>query len=249
MNLESLKQLQIELHALAQRLQQVNNLGETEDAADLYTLIGEMVALVAAHYSAIPCQSGCSGCCIDSGLPRTSALEWQHIFDYLQEEMPPALLEKVLQQNQDWHGEQLSAFLEEQKRIEDPSAKLALPQFESKRCPFLVDDRCTVYPVRPAICRGFGYFTWRREPEVESQVFACQMAADSLLESLQAARQQHAALPIWNAVSDKVYELNSETSTGVMSTLPLWLMAHVDRGQLRQELNLKPDFAALLDAD
>lgn len=209
---------------------------------DLNYLIDFLVYLVDQAYPFIPCPTGCSNCCVDSGLPRTSALEWAHIHRYISEQMPPEILLKVIEQNETRHRPQYQQFLAEQARIENPDTDLPLPDFGCKECPFLIEGRCSVYPVRPTICRGFGYFTWRPGKERDSQIFACQMAADTLLDGLRQINSPYAALPAWNPISDKVYALNREQSSGVMATLPLWLMAHTDpQGQVKP-LDLTPDF-------
>lgn len=236
--------LQTQLAAGARQLLQIENVGASDDPKDIYYLIDFLVFLVDQAYPFIPCPSGCSYCCVDSGLPRTSALEWEHIHSYLQT-LAPAIRERIIAQNEERHRPQLGMFLKEQARIESPDTDLPLPNFGCRECSFLLDGRCSVYPVRPAICRGFGYFTWRPGKDRDSQIFACQMAADTLLENLRQLGLPYAALPAWNPVAEKVYELNRALSTGVMATLPLWLMAHTDAEGQIQPLNLQPDFVGL----
>ncbi|HEY9844434.1 MAG: YkgJ family cysteine cluster protein [Candidatus Sericytochromatia bacterium] len=237
-------QLQNDLAAAARALEQVDNIGVSQDIHDIFYLIDFLVYLVDQVYPFIPCPSGCSNCCVDSGLPRTSALEWEHIHRYISTQMPAETLRRVIAQNEARHRPQLEMFLREQDRIESPDTDLPLPAFGCKECPFLLEGRCSIYPVRPAICRGFGYFTWRPGKDRDSQVFACQMAADTLLDNLRVIGAPYAALPAWNPVSDKVYQLNQKLSTGTMATLPLWLMAHCQDGQLLP-LDLVPDFKGI----
>ncbi len=159
--------------------------------------------------------------------------------------MPAKTFEAVVAQNERLHRQQIPLFQAEQSRIETPEKNMPLPEFGCKQCPFLIDNLCTIYPVRPAICRGFGYFTWRPPGNQDSQIFACQMAADTLLEALREQKIETAALPVWNSISNKVYELEQRLGTGTMSTLPIWLFAHTHKGVLQAEINLKPDFSAL----
>ncbi|MGV3527079.1 MAG: YkgJ family cysteine cluster protein [Candidatus Sericytochromatia bacterium] len=235
--------LQNSLAQAARYLAGVDNIGVSDDPSDLYYLIDFLVFLVNQAYPQIPCQSGCAQCCIDSGLPRTSSVEWGHIYRYLRDTMPPETLQAVIAQNDAWHRPQRELFLQEQRRIEAPDTELPLPSFGCKQCPLLINNRCTVYPVRPAICRGFGSFTWRPGKDRDPQMFACQMAADALQAGLAEQGVEQAALPNWNAISDKVYQLNDVMAQGVMATLPLWLMVHTRDGQLLP-LNRAPVFAA-----
>lgn len=239
--------LQNNLAAAARSLTQLDNIGVSDDSRDVYYLIDFLVYLVDQAYPFIPCPSGCSACCVENGLPRTSALEWELIHRYLQN-LPEETLLQVIQQNEAWHRPQLNLFLNEQARIENAETDQTLPAFGCSECPCLIEGRCSIYPVRPAICRGFGYFTWRPGQDRDSQVFACQMAADTLLDNLRQIGAPYAALPAWNPISDKVYALNQQLSSGVMATLPLWLMAHSETVGLKP-LNLAPDFGQLAVAE
>ena len=244
MELHSVISLQNSLAHAGRLLEATNNIGTSDDGEDLYYLIDFLSHLVDQTYPALPCRTGCNTCCIENGLPRTSALEWKHIHRYLSSVMEPETLKQVLAQNKTMHQPQIKAFLQEQQRIESPESLMPMKGFECTRCPFIVADKCSIYPVRPAICRGFGAFTWRPSSDQEAQIFACQMAADALLESLQEAGIPHVALPRWNGISDKIYALNQALSTAVMSTLPLWLFSHTD-GESLLPLNLSPDFHQL----
>lgn len=159
--------------------------------------------------------------------------------------MPAEVFATVVAQNERLHRQQIHLFQAEQSRIETPEKNMPLPEFGCKQCPFLINNLCSIYEVRPAICRGFGYFTWRPPGNQDSQIFACQMAADTLLDSLRQQNIETAALPVWNSLSNKVYELEHRLGTGTMSTLPMWLFSHTQTGKLQTEINLKPDFTAL----
>jgi Fe-S-cluster containining protein len=236
----SITNLQINISQTWNLLQSATNVGETDDVSDLYYLIEFLVFMVEEAYPAIPCKAGCSQCCIDSGLPRVTALEWKHIHNFLLNQMPEEQKNRVIAQNETMHRPQLAHFLQEQARIEAPQSQIPLPDFGCSQCPFLLEGMCSIYPVRPAICRAYGYFTWRRGPEQESQVFACQMAANTLLESLLALGEETLAMPVWNRFQEKLYELNGKA---MVATLPLWLMAHTDsQAKISAVLNLEPVF-------
>jgi Fe-S-cluster containining protein len=238
--------LQINISQTWNLLQAATNVGESDDVKDLYYLIEFLVFLVENEYPAIPCKAGCSQCCIDSGLPRVTALEWRHIHGYMAKTMPEGLRAQVISQNEALHRPQLELFLQEQARIAAPKTDLPLPPFGCSQCPFLIEGMCTIYPVRPAICRAYGYFTWRRGPDQGSQVFACQMAAETLLDSLRSQGTETLAMPVWNRFQEKLYALNGEGA--MIATLPLWLLAHTGtRETFLPTLNPAPNFEALRD--
>jgi Fe-S-cluster containining protein len=158
--------------------------------------------------------------------------------------MTEGLRAQVISQNEALHRPQLELFLQEQARIAAPKTDLPLPPFGCSQCPFLIEGMCTIYPVRPAICRAYGYFTWRRGPDQGSQVFACQMAAETLLDSLRSQGTETLAMPVWNRFQEKLYALNGEGA--MIATLPLWLLAHTGtRETFLPTLNPAPNFEAL----
>lgn len=223
-------------------LQRVDNIGGSDDPRDLYYVLDYLAHRVQQMYPQIPCQEGCSRCCVDAGLPRTSALEWRQIHRYILEHMEPQTQTTVVMQNYAWHADQLPAFMDEQERILQPVPDQPRANFACTQCPFLVEHRCSIYPVRPAICRGYGYFTVRRHNPPESQVFACQMAADTLIQSLQSRGIFQLALPVWNKFFEKLYELNR---SHVIATLPLWIFSHEEHGNFQEHCNLRPNFNQL----
>ncbi len=231
--------LPLNLARAGELLQAADNIGHSQDPRDLYFLIGFLVFLVEREYPAIPCRAGCSQCCIESGLPRVTASEWALIHTFLSAQSPD-LLAQIIERNERLHRPQLALFLAEQERLARPEKKLPVPAFGCSECPFLVEGMCQIYPVRPAICRAYGYFSWRRAPGEDSQVFACRMAADQLLESLRAVESPVLALPVWNRIQEKLYALNE----GALATLPLWLMAHTTPQGLSAYC-ARPDFGEL----
>lgn len=88
----------------------------------------------------LACREGCAWCC--HKLVGTTAPEVFRIADYIQESLPPDELEivrnRVIRRD------------EERKAMRsDRWSAARLP------CSLLVNDRCSVYPVRPLTCRGF----------------------------------------------------------------------------------------------
>jgi Fe-S-cluster containining protein len=220
--------------------------GESQGFRDLYALIDYVTDAVRLAFPDIPCQSGCSACCVDYGLPRTTALEWQAIHRHMSEQMPADVRQTVIAAVVTLYGHQVPALLQERRRIQVPhtdarAGEHALPVFDCLACPFLVEQRCSIYPVRPAICRAFGSFSVRVADRL--QAFTCQMAADHMQRTLSARGVAHWALPVWGRFEEKLYDLNA--AAGDVASLPLWVLAHLDDGALVGKVDLRPDFAGL----
>jgi len=114
-----------------------------EIAEHAANLTDESIQRVVSEYPPSPplaCQEGCAWCC--HKLVGTTAPEVFRIADYLQNQLVPQELQKI--QNQ------IMQRAEQRKGLrEDRWSAARLP------CPLLVDNRCSVYPVRPLTCRGF----------------------------------------------------------------------------------------------
>jgi Fe-S-cluster containining protein len=233
-------------------LPHAETVGESAGFRDLYAIIDYVTDAVHLAFPDIPCHSGCAACCVDYGLPRTTALEWRAIYRYMREQMPADVRQAVIAAVLSQHGGQVPALLQERRRIQVPhtdarATEHDLPVFDCLACPFLVAQHCSIYPVRPAICRAFGSFSVRVGDRL--QAFTCQMAADHMQVTLAAKGIPHWALPVWGRFEERLYALNEPH--GDVASLPLWVLAHLEGDQLVMTVDLRPDFEALqpLDGD
>lgn len=244
MNLE----LQQKIISYAPLIDNATNLGLSGNNRDLYFLMSSLVNEVQKEYPQLPCKDKCSMCCENYGLPRVTVIEWQLVYKYITKEMPEELKNKVIEQVLTLHVKQIPELLEEQNRIREPHTKRIKansprPNFKCGYCPFLVNQSCTIYNPRPSICRAYGFFSIRVEGI--SQIFTCQMAADKMLEILRERGEENWMLPVWDKFADKIYELNGDK---VVSTLPLWLLAHLDdNNQFIKTVDSNPNFEKLLE--
>ena len=106
-------------------------------------LTDESIQKVVKEYPPSPplaCQEGCAWCC--HKLVGTTVPEVFRIADYLQRHLTPQefqiVRDRIIQRDEQRKGLR-----------EDRWSAARLP------CSLLVDDRCSVYPVRPLTCRGF----------------------------------------------------------------------------------------------
>lgn len=95
---------------------------------DTYEISDSLTQSHLAQISAVMCKKGCSNCCKSPTVPFTEP-ELIGISWYATEKLKSPLRERVKQ------------------RLYDHNTSL--------ECPFLVDDECSVYEMRPLICRQF----------------------------------------------------------------------------------------------
>ncbi|RYX98726.1 hypothetical protein EON78_04855, partial [bacterium] len=189
------------------------NVGLSNNQKDIYYLLEELVDIVIQSLPVVPCKDKCSGCCTNFGLPRTTTIEWIPIHKYIATQMPEETKKIVIKQLVDNHADQIQQLLDEQDRVKFSHTEIGRsvekkprPDFKCSGCPLLVDNSCSIYSVRPAICRSYGFFSIRMAGK--TQLFTCNMAAEMIMGKLRELGEEHWALPVWDRFSDKIYELN-----------------------------------------
>lgn len=202
------------------------NIGRSGDNQDIYYLLDFMTFAVHRTYPAILCKAGCSMCCRDYGVPRTSQAEWELIREYMKSQMDPALRARVMARAEQGYRATLPALQEESSCYRSlyaggsPAADIK-KKLPCHSCPLLENDFCSIYEVRPAICRGYGFFTIRLGG-TDPLLFTCQMSADDMLTRMRAAGEEQWMLPAWNKFADRVVELNPPSAP--IKFLPEWLL-------------------------
>jgi Fe-S-cluster containining protein len=166
-------------------LPQVSNMGGTGDERDLFTVTDRLADAVKEAYPESLCGAGCSACChYPVGLFDIDRAEWDVIRRYLQTAW-------TREQRRDFHARFLERFGPYRLKLWLLNVMMTFPLPVTSRpeglplaCPFLVNNRCSVYPARPIVCRTFGLFSVRRSGRQESHLYACEMQATALNEAL-----------------------------------------------------------------
>lgn len=122
---------------------------------DLYRHIDEQARQVHATYPFWPCRDRCDvldgrNCCHHSLFP-VSKTEWERVHPVLKA-MPVAVRTQIYAS-----ARKIVKQLKMTRGTDFPSLFKTHHQ-ELAPCPFLVNNRCSVYEARPIICRSFGYF-------------------------------------------------------------------------------------------
>jgi Fe-S-cluster containining protein len=111
-------------------------------AADAAQYADEAIGIVRDEYRPVlHCKEGCSYCCCKPGV-LTTVPELLRILDHVQSTFRPDAV-SALSQRARRYASQI-----EGRSFDDPTD-------ESVPCPLLLDGRCSVYEVRPLVCRGY----------------------------------------------------------------------------------------------
>jgi Fe-S-cluster containining protein len=153
-------------------------------------------AILAVRNASLPsrrpvCQPGCSACChlhVVAG-----PFEVILIADYVRKKFTPAAQSSLLDRIET-HIQSTAGMTVETRRMARPA------------CPLLVDDRCSVYPVRPSACRGWNSLDVAA-CNADLQNPAARIAAPVNLTQYQVANR------VYEASSLAVHESNRDART------------------------------------
>lgn len=207
-----------------------DNVGRSGDERDLYGVIELLAGGVKAAHPASACQAGCSACCsLHKALFRIFRSEWDAIFDHVLETWPSERIAAFSRRFWAETGPYLP-LLERIQRQMDGGERIRPPRSELPiDCAFLAEDRCSVYPVRAAICRGFGYFGLRRsadDPDGDPpgsnelpglEIYSCNLQREALAQRPPGPRIQ---LPVFNTVYGRLETLCDGQEKRL---IPLWI--------------------------
>lgn len=197
----------------------VDNVGRSADERNAYVLVDRVVAALRQAYPASLCAPGCGRCCrMHRALIRVYRSEWEPVVDYLltwPQERRDDLIEAFYAQYDlylpDLHAIQRAIDAGDRPRVTEEELPVS--------CPLLVDGSCSVYPVRPAICRGYGHFELTNGPGDRTEVFACPPQKDVLESQLAPTPGLKLRLPSFNPF----YQAVSDVCAGEEKLLiPLW---------------------------
>jgi Fe-S-cluster containining protein len=228
---------------IAEAYQALREVNCVEDVYDVMEFVSDEVK---NSYEHIVCKTGCSDCCKGLHPPYVTAAEWEYILYYISDLPKPIQDEIVRRAN--WYSQQykdalllqqdlISGQIQTQQEI-DVAYKTLSKALSDATCPFLVIDRCGIYPVRPAKCRAHGQYLVQVGEKIRIQTCLPQVNEwEDYINSKSGDRSL--TMPLWN-VYEKVISLLNPPGT-LVATMPIWLLTHIRGNKILKELNPKPE--------
>lgn len=197
----------------------VDNLGRTSDARNAYVVIDRVVHELRQAYPQSLCAPGCARCCrMHRALIRVYRSEWEPVVAHLMTWAPERLealvrafyaaYDPVLA---DLHALQAAIDRGERPRVTEAELPVS--------CPMLVDGSCSVYPVRPGICRGYGHFELTDQAGERTEIFACPAQREVLEAQLAPAPGLRLRLPTFNPFYQALSDVCADEEKLL---IPLW---------------------------
>lgn len=211
---------------------------------DVYDIMDFMMDEVKDKYKNIRCKIDCAMCCKGLHPPYVTAVEWELILYYLNE-FPQLIKDEIVRRARFYAAEYRDPLILQQKLIDGKvppeevrSAYQTLAQaLKNAACPFLVMDKCGIYPVRPAKCRAMGNTLVQINDQVK--VHTCAWEISNFEDYLREQRSRSLTMPVWN-VFEKVIEIINPKES-LKAVLPIWLITHIRGNTLLEDINPKPD--------
>lgn len=184
----------------------------------LYQELDKATTQALEKYPEIQCTSGCSQCCQNYGSPLAAQVEWHSLRQYWPE-LPKETRTQILNNYQ-----KLKDML--RQRLLRPGSEIASALFHTP-CPFLIEDKCSVYAHRPLSCRAFGLSQHGpAEASLSERIFACGMEIERWEKSL----PMHPApdLPLQQTYFNQLNQIDPRP----LRTLLSYLDQEIRHGQL-----------------
>lgn len=221
-------------------------LKEVTCVEDVYDILDFISDEVKGSYPHVVCKVSCSDCCKGLHAPFITAAEWEYILYYIND-LPQVVQDEIVRRAQ-WYGKEyrdalllqhdiVSGRLQSQQEVEQAYKTLSR-SLNDATCPFLVIDRCGIYPVRPAKCRAHGNFLVQIGEKVRIQTCLPQVNAwEDYIENQSSNR--NLTMPLWN-IYEKVISILNPPGT-LVASIPVWLLSHIRGGKVVTELNPNPE--------
>ncbi len=220
-------------------------LREVTCVEDVYDIVDFISGEVKNSYEHIVCKTGCSDCCTGLHVPFITAAEWEYILYYITD-LPKPIQEEIVRRAK-WYAQEykdalllqqdlVAGKLQSQHEVEQGYKTLSKALSDST-CPFLVIDRCGIYPVRPAKCRVHGMFLVQVGDKVRIQTCLPQVNLwEDYIQNQKGSR--NLTMPLWN-VYEKVIGILNPPGT-LVASIPIWLLTHIRGDKILPELNANP---------
>lgn len=207
------------MQAVRHALPSASNLGRTADQENVYVLIDALSDAVRADFPRSVCAAGCGRCCeLHRALIRIYRSEWDPLRDYLIATRSEEEMEALVRDFWERFPPYLPVLERYQRVLDAGDRPHASPEELPIACPFLdAAGSCSVYPVRPAICRGYGLFNLPRDGY--SEIFACGMQREALESQLSLEDGLKLRLPSFSPLYQKVADLCEDEPKLL---IPLW---------------------------
>jgi len=226
--------------------QSYHALKEVNCVEDVYDIVDYISDEIKQNYEHVVCKTSCADCCKGLHPPFITAAEWEYILYFLND-LPDVVQEEIIRRAR-WYVQEyrdslllqqdlISGKMQSQQEIEQAYKTLSKALVGSA-CPFLVIDRCGIYPVRPAKCRVHGSFLVQIGDKIRVHTCLPQLNEwEAYIDDQEGNRSL--TLPLWNVYEQVISILNPPGT--LLATLPVWLITHIENDKIVTELNPNPE--------
>lgn len=204
-------------------------LSKVDSLEKIDTLISDLNEKIYQKYPCISCNTGCYTCCTGASMPAVYAVEWKRIKTYLKSNEHS----KILNNNNKLFNEhkplleEIHDFIHKKVNIENYTVfyEKMSKDLADIICPFHIDGKCSIYSVRPTMCRTYGSFLIVVDKQI--QILTCNSDKAKIEDFLKEKKGHNLLMPYWNSFERKIIELSKkEQETYDFTILPIWLNSY-----------------------
>lgn len=207
-------------------------LSKADSIEKIDSLISEINTVIYQKYPCISCNTGCYTCCTGASMPAVYAVEWKRIKEHLK--INSELYSKVIANNNkilDKHKDLLQEihdFIHKKVNIENYTVfyEKMSKELNDIICPFHIEGKCSIYSVRPTMCRTYGSFLIVVDKQI--QLLTCNSDKAKIEEFLKEKKGHNLLMPYWNSFERKIIELSKkEQEKYDFTILPIWITTDI----------------------
>jgi Fe-S-cluster containining protein len=180
----------------------MKELEDVKTLDELYNITAQVLEKAKINYPDMLCKAGCNQCCKNYGSPQILPIEWENIKEYLDnsDEHYKTSIKKSLLEIKNNLREMLNR-----------NNKLPVDKVVNNiTCPFLQNELCSIYPIRPLVCRMFGSFLSKPGLISGNSVYTCGMEKDRWDEEISITKPISINLPSKVLFYKKLEQINDK---------------------------------------
>ncbi|GIW21582.1 MAG: hypothetical protein KatS3mg068_0589 [Candidatus Sericytochromatia bacterium] len=139
---------------------------------EIYLNINKAINQIQNNNTNIECISGCNRCCKFYGSPQIYKMEWENIKKYIKNNFTEDDI-KILKLKLKELKKYFRDLLVKNENVYLDDYQLVKEVIDFIECPLLFNGKCSIYEVRPLICRLFGY-TYTNKKTKKTNILTCQ---------------------------------------------------------------------------
>lgn len=202
----------------------LNGLSSSSTITEFYEQAQKIIHQVNIIYENIQCKTGCNRCCKFYASPGIHKMEWDYIREHIEKNFSEKDMRRIKRKLRDLN-DNLRKHLEGNiNHLNESHYNFAAFVFYVGECPFVHNNMCSIYEVRPLICRTFGYsLITKPEKKTIENVLTCVEEKDRWIKENEQLSQNNVYLPFLDYINQSFAKIGKNDQELIYNTIQYWL--------------------------